>query len=478
MKNLLKRMAALVLSCFFSFSLIACSETQSSPSENSPNASHSSQSSSDCKHDYESEITREATCQKRGLKTYTCTLCGDFYTENIPKTTDHEYESEITREATCQKSGLKTFTCELCGDSYTESVSLEALSANEIFESSKNAVGEIITYNKSGNEIALGTGFVYGSNGKIITNYHVIEDAYSAKITINEQNYNVQSILAYDKTIDLAILKIEANGLPVLNVCDKTHNVGTAVYAFGSSKGLTATFSQGIITYADRELDGVHYIQHDAAISSGNSGGPLINEYGEVIGVNTMTIIDSQNLNFAISAKELSNLDYSTPLTFAQFYEKECDTFTKLKNYIVQNGTYDASDNDYSIDFDNINTGSIVYNTGATYDVTENEIELTIFIISDSMYAMVFLTIDQIDGIYMWSYVDSYEQFVAGTIYASTFSSNTVLTYTNYYGIYSTSTLKSARELASSMMRLLLTSMTIDYASIGIKASDLGFINF
>lgn len=439
MKNLFKKVVALALSGCFAFSLIACNKSESSTSENGSNASNSSQSSQ------------------------TCT---------------HEYESEVTRKATCKKSGLKTYTCELCGDSYTESVSLEALSANEIFEDSKNAVGEIITYDKSGSELALGTGFVYSSDGKIITNYHVIEDAYVAKIAINKQNYNVQSILAYDKTIDLAILKIEATNLSVLKVCEKSHAVGTAVYAFGSSRGLTATFSQGIITYADRELDGVHYVQHDAAISSGNSGGPLINQYGEVIGVNTMTIRDSQNLNFAISAKELSNLDYSTPLTFAQFYEKECDTFTQLKNYVIQNGTYEASDNDYSLDFDSVNTGSIIYQTGATYDVTNNEIELTLFMTSDSMYAMVFLTIDQIDGIYTWTYVDNYEQYVTGNIYASTFSNSTVLYYTNYYGIYSTSMLTSLRELASSMMGLLLTSMSVDYASIGVTASDLGFVNF
>lgn len=437
MKNLFKKVVALALSGCFAFSLIACNGSQNSTSENSSNGSNPSQPSN-------------------------CT---------------HQYTNQIVMNATCQQQGLKNYTCRLCGNSYTENFSLTALSANQVFETAKNSVGEIVTYNKSGAELALGTGFVYSNDGKIVTNYHVIEDAYSAKITINEQNYTVQSILAYDKTIDLAILKIEATNLSVLKVCEKSHAVGTAVYAFGSSRGLTATFSQGIITYADRELDGVHYVQHDAAISSGNSGGPLINQYGEVIGVNTMTIRDSQNLNFAISAKELSTLDYSTPLPFAQFYEKESDTFTQLKNYVIQNGTYEASDNDYSLDFDSVNTGSIIYQTGATYDVTNNEIELTLFMTSDSMYAMVFLTIDQIDGIYTWTYVDNYEQYVTGNIYASTFSNSTVLYYTNYYGIYSISMLTSLRELASSMMGLLLTSMSVDYASIGVTASDLGFVN-
>ena len=430
-------MAALALSSCFAFSLIACNESQNPSSGSGSNGSNPSQPSN-------------------------CT---------------HQYTNQIVMNATCQQHGLKSYTCRLCGNSYTENFSLTALSANEVFETAKNSVGEIVTYNKSGAELALGTGFVYSNDGKIVTNYHVIEDAYSAKITINEQNYTVQSILAYDKTIDLAVLKITATSLPVLNVCEKAHAVGSSVYAFGSSKGLTATFSQGIITYADRELEGVHYVQHDAAISSGNSGGPLINQYGEVIGVNTMTVRDSQNLNFAIGVKELSNLDYSTPLTFAQYYEKECDTFTKLKNHIIQNGTYDASDNEYSLSFDPVTANSLIYRTGATYNVTDNEIELTLFMTSDGTYTMVFLTIDQVDGIYTWSYVDNYEQYVTGNIYASTFTSNTVLYYTNYYGIYSTSLLTSTRKLASSMIGLLLVSMKTDYASIGVTAQDLGFIN-
>ena len=93
------------------------------------------------------------------------------------------------------------------------------LTANEVFELAKNSVGEITTYDKSGAELALGTGFVYSSDGKIVTNYHVIEDAYSAKIAIGGSTYTVQHVLAYDKNIDLAVLKISATGLTTLNVC-------------------------------------------------------------------------------------------------------------------------------------------------------------------------------------------------------------------------------------------------------------------
>ena len=85
---------------------------------------------------------------------------------------------------------------------------------------------------------------------------------------------------------------------------------------------MTATFSQGIITAVNRKIEGVTYIQHDAAISPGNSGGPLLNKYGEVIGINTWTLEDSQNLNFAVSSSVLLEMKYSTPLTMEQFYDK------------------------------------------------------------------------------------------------------------------------------------------------------------
>ena len=76
---------------------------------------------------------------------------------------------------------------------------------------------------------------------------------------------------------------------------------------------LVLTFSSGLISAAPRTIDGVKYVQHEAPISTGNSGGPLINKYGEVIGINTMYVNNAQNLNFAIHLSELDNLDYSTP---------------------------------------------------------------------------------------------------------------------------------------------------------------------
>lgn len=75
-----------------------------------------------CEHDYVSEITKQPTCAEEGETTYTCTLCGESYTEPIAKSTIHDYQKEVTKEMTCLEDGEETYTCSICGDTYTETV--------------------------------------------------------------------------------------------------------------------------------------------------------------------------------------------------------------------------------------------------------------------------------------------------------------------------------------------------------------------
>ena len=77
--------------------------------------------------------------------------------------------------------------------------------------------------------------------------------------------------MAYDENIDLAVVKVNATGLTTATICKKTVSVGATVYAIGSSRGLTNTYSQGIITYANRVVDGVSHVQHDASITHGGN---------------------------------------------------------------------------------------------------------------------------------------------------------------------------------------------------------------
>jgi hypothetical protein len=314
---------------------------------------------------------------------------------------------------------------------------------------------------------------VYSVDGKLITNYHVIEGGYSAKVALGGKTYDVTGVLAYDKNIDLASLKISASGLTAVNICTETHLTGETVYAMGSSLGLTATFSNGMITQAERPMDGVRYIQHDAPISSGNSGGPLINKYGEVIGINTWTIRESQNLNFAIHAAEIANLDFSTPMTMAQFFQKESNPFNTLKNYIMANGS--AGDGFYYVQL-----GTATASNGTTFErfahYFYDDNTLSIDCVANDTYWTYFELNEGLNGVYEWFYFDDYDQEMQGTMYASSFSSNTTLTYTSHN--LSSGVISSIQNLATAMIRVSVSYLTQDLASLGITAKDLGFIYY
>ncbi len=428
-------------------------------------------------HDYVGVTTKEATCQEKGIKTYTCTICNKSYMEDIAKLSTHNYISKITKEATCQEKGIIKYSCSVCGDYYTETKTLTEKTATEVYEATKNSVCEIITYDKNGAELALGTGFSYSKDGKIITNYHVIKDAHSVKVTFGTTSYTTDIVLAYDKDIDLVVLKISATNLPVVEICKQSHAVGKAVYAIGSSKGLTETFSQGIITHADRTIDGVHYVQHDAAISSGNSGGPLVNSYGEIIGINTMSVKESQNLNFAISVKEIDSLSFGSSIKLSDlFVPVKTSPFTSLKNYAIAKGTY--SDGDYEVSLKSFYSSD--YETKYTiylkYDVSENEINLQLYSVSSFAYLIGFMIDSSVSGNYAWAYVDTYNYNMVGILYANTFTDNSLLGYSSTNA--SSSTRTALRELASASMIYLCAYLDEVLAPAGVTAVDLGFYYF
>lgn len=157
----------------------------------------------------------------------------------------------------------------------------------------------------------IGTGFIV-DGGFVITNRHVVSDARASYTVIdrNEQEYTVSNIYR-DPSNDLAILQIEGNDLPVLQLGDSDQiRVGESVIAIGTALGeFRHTVTTGVISglgrgieatdgYGFESLDGV--IQTDAAINPGNSGGPLLNANGEVIGVNVAVSAVGQNIGFAI----------------------------------------------------------------------------------------------------------------------------------------------------------------------------------
>lgn len=154
----------------------------------------------------------------------------------------------------------------------------------------------------------LGSGVIVDGGGYILTNYHVVKDADTIKVTLRDKREFEGKVLGTDPKTDLAVVQIKAKGLPAIKWgnSDKLR-VGETVIAVGSPYGLNQTVTQGIVSAKGRAnvniADYEDFIQTDAAINPGNSGGPLINIRGELVGINTAIFSTSggyQGIGFAI----------------------------------------------------------------------------------------------------------------------------------------------------------------------------------
>jgi len=135
----------------------------------------------------------------------------------------------------------------------------------------------------------VGSGFILSSDGLIMTNAHVVDGADEVLVTLTDKREFKAKIIGADKRTDVALVKIEASGLPAVKVGDVNRlRVGEWVMAIGSPFGLENTVTAGIVSAKQRDTgDYLPFIQTDVAINPGNSGGPLINMRGEVVGINS-----------------------------------------------------------------------------------------------------------------------------------------------------------------------------------------------
>jgi S1-C subfamily serine protease len=155
-----------------------------------------------------------------------------------------------------------------------------------------------------------GSGFILSKDGRILTNYHVIENAQKVEVTLSDKHKYPAQIVLQDKAHDLALLQINASNLtPAVLSESRGLQVGQIVYAIGNPFGLNGTMTTGIISSirSVREPQGAaieNALQTDAAINPGNSGGPLLNSRGEVVGMNTLIATggaeQSSGIGFAI----------------------------------------------------------------------------------------------------------------------------------------------------------------------------------
>jgi len=155
----------------------------------------------------------------------------------------------------------------------------------------------------------VGSGFILTPDGFVMTNAHVVEGADEVIVTLPDKREFKARIVGFDKRTDVAVVKIEATGLPAVKVGDITRlKVGEWVMAIGSPFGLENTVTAGIVSAKQRDTgDYLPFIQTDVAINPGNSGGPLINMRGEVVGINSQIYSRSggfMGISFAIPIDE------------------------------------------------------------------------------------------------------------------------------------------------------------------------------
>lgn len=150
----------------------------------------------------------------------------------------------------------------------------------------------------SGN--SMGSGFAIGENC-IITNAHVINNQYDVRIETYGGEMKRAFIVALDERIDIAVIGVEDASFTPLRVADlSTVSVGDDVYAIGAPNSLAFTLTKGVVSSKERLVSRQKFIQTDAAINTGNSGGPLLNDAGEVVGVNSYKMTDSEGIGLAI----------------------------------------------------------------------------------------------------------------------------------------------------------------------------------
>src|ERR1035441_2989960 len=183
------------------------------------------------------------------------------------------------------------------------------LTTAQIADRATPSVVVVENFNEDGQKAGQGSGYVFLGDGVIITNYHVIRGAKALTVRVpGKEPYHVDSILGYEIEHDLAALQLMGSSLPaLLTETVEEPKVGDRVVAIGAPLGLESTVSEGIVS-ALRNAGTMHIIQTTASISPGSSGGPLLNEYGKVIGLTTSTVLNGQSLNFVVSAKHVSEL--------------------------------------------------------------------------------------------------------------------------------------------------------------------------
>ena len=230
---------------------------------------------------------------------------------------DYDYrEAEDT--VSPRKITIPTWPWGLGGSLPLERTHGKRLTAQEVYRQVNPAV-VVVMADLGDGSVSVGTGVIFSQDGYLMTNYHVVEGGQECTIALDNGRGYEAKYVAGDADSDLAVLKVDAQDLPAAAFGDSDLlTVGDKVYAVGNPLGveLRGTLADGIVSAVDRDVQvegrSMTLLQTNAALNSGNSGGPLINEYGQVVGINTIKMTSRysniEGLGFAIPTSYMERI--------------------------------------------------------------------------------------------------------------------------------------------------------------------------
>ena len=248
-------------------------------------------------------------------------VAGRLLTDRLAPSADDQFEKRPPQEAgEAEPSGDITIPTSPVGQGGQLSLTRDhgtVLTAQEVYQQVNPSVVTVLA--NLGGSMSVGTGVIFTEDGYIVTNYHVLEGGSECYISLDTGEMFEARYVAGDAANDLAVLKIDGMDLPAAEFGDSDLlTVGDKVYAIGNPLGveLRGTLTDGIVSAINRDVwvDGrtMTLIQTNAALNSGNSGGPLINEYGQVVGINVIKMTSRysnvEGLGFAIPTASMERI--------------------------------------------------------------------------------------------------------------------------------------------------------------------------
>ncbi len=270
---------------------------------------------------------------------------------NLKGTTTLLAEKLIEKEAFTADVYGKTYRATKLTDKENEGKT--ALTAEQLFEKCSSAVVCLNTYDENGELTWTGSGFFIDESGIGVTTYYVIDGAtrVEAVMPASGAKYDVTGILDYSGRYDWVIFKVDGENFPTLPLNPMPVKGASTVYAIGSPEGLENTVSQGIVSNARRVMyDDFAYIQTTAQIGDGSIGGPLVNSFGEVIGIVHDYDYDGQNINYALPVSAIAAAKTSEVTPYADYDWNSVWYYTDTDEVTVKVG--EAVE--YEFDFDYI----------------------------------------------------------------------------------------------------------------------------